>query len=185
MLTEFQKRKLMKLFSMYDAQNLGVLKLADFEQLAQQLAALRGWKPGTPAYESNLNQYLLLQWNRMRAAIKQKLHHAKDSCVSLEEWFAYYNIVLNDKTYQEELKLLTEAVFYVVDADESGQLDKGEWTALFRVYNLPVIYVDETFARIDRDGDDVLSKEEVLSTFQVFLYSNEPEQSGNYMFGPI
>lgn len=185
MLTEFQKRKLMKLFSMYDAQNLGVLKLSDFEQLAQRLAELRGWKPGTPAYEKNLNQYLFFQWNRIRTTIKQKLQHPKDGSVNLEEWFAYYNIVLNDKTYQEELNLLTEAVFYVVDVDETGHLDKSEWADLFRVYNLPVIYVDETFARIDLDGDGVLSKEEVLSMVQVFLNSDEPDQPGNYMFGPI
>jgi Ca2+-binding EF-hand superfamily protein len=185
MLTEFQKQKLMKLFSMYDAQNLGVLKLSDFERLAQRLAELRGWKPGTPAYEKNLNQYLLFQWNQIRTAIKQTLNRPKEGHVNLEEWFAYYNIVLNDEASQEEQGRLTEAVFYVVDVDESGNLDKGEWADLFRVYNIPVIYVDETFARIDLDGDGVLSKEEVLSMVQVFLYSNDPKQSGNYMFGPI
>lgn len=184
-LTELQKRKLMKLFCMYDAKNLGVLKLSDFEQLAQRLADLRGWKANTPAYEETLNRYVLLQWNRIRALIQQKLNRLHSNHIRLEDWLAYYDIVLNDKTYQDELMMLPEAVFNVVDVDESGLLDKREWADLFRVYNIPVIYVEETFNRIDVDGDGVLSKEEVLSMIQDFLYSSDPDKPGNYMFGPI
>jgi len=184
MLTELQKRKLMKLFCMYDACNIGVLKISDFERLAQQLAELRGWKPGTAAYEKIINQYLF-RWNRMRTEIKQTLHIRNDGQVNLDEWLNYYDIVLNDQSYKEELLALVEAVFNVVDVDESGHLDKGEWTKLFRAYNIPIIYVEETFTRIDRDGDGVLSKEEVLSMMREFYYSNDPSAVGNYMFGPI
>ncbi len=100
MLTELQKRKLMKLFSMYDAKNLGVLKLSDFEQLAQRLADLRGWKADTPAYEEALNRYVLLQWNRIRAFIQHKLNRLPSNHISLEDWLAYYDIILNDEAYQ-------------------------------------------------------------------------------------
>jgi hypothetical protein len=102
MLTELQKRKLMKLFCMYDAKNLGVLKLADFEQLAQRLADLRGWKADTPLYEEALNRFVILQWNRIRAFIQQKLNRHVSNHVSLEDWLAYYDIVLNDQTYQDQ-----------------------------------------------------------------------------------
>lgn len=184
MLTELQKRKLMKLFCMYDACNLGVLKISDFERLAQQLADLRGWKPGTAAYEKITSQYLF-RWNRIRAEIKQTLHIRNDAQVNLDEWLSYYDIVLNDQRYERELLALGEAVFNVVDIDESGHLDKEEWTALFRAYNIPVVYVDETFAHIDHNGDGVLSKEEVLLMIREFYYSNDPNAAGNYMFGPI
>lgn len=185
MLTDLQKRKLMKLFCMYDAKNLGVLKFADFEALAQRLAELRGWKPDTAAFEQALTQYVLLQWNRMRALIQEKLNHLHTNHISLDEWLAYYDIVLSDKAYEKELMLLPEAIFNVVDVDESGNLDKEEWANLFRVYNIPVIYVEETFNRIDTDGDGVLSKNEVVAMLQDFLYSNDPNNPGNFMFGPI
>lgn len=184
MLTELQKRKLMKLFCMYDACNLGVLKISDFEQLAQRLAELRGWKPGTEAYEKITSQFLF-RWNRIRTEIKQTLHTRNDGQVNLEEWLTYYDMVINSQERKEELMTLAEAVFNVVDVDESGHLDQAEWTELFRVYNIPVIYVEETFARIDCDGDGVLSKEEVLSMIQEFYYSGEPDAAGNYLFGPI
>ncbi len=81
MLSELQKRKLMKLFCMYDVCNLGVLKISDFERLAQQLAELRGWKPSTAAYDKITSQYLF-RWNRMRAEIKQTLQIRNDG----HEW---------------------------------------------------------------------------------------------------
>jgi EF-hand domain pair len=193
MLTDFQKRKLMKLFSMYDACNLGVLKISDFECLAQRLADLRGWQPNTEPYEDITSKYLLL-WNRMRSEIKHKVLSQENieeattqirSQVNLEEWFIYFDIVLNDPSYHEETLALTETVFAVVDTDESGHLDKEEWANFFRVYNIPVIYVEETFAKIDLDGNGVLTKDEVLSMIKDFYFSNDPDASGNYMFGPI
>ncbi len=184
MLTELQKRKLMKLFCMYDTCNLGVLKIADFERLAQQLAELRGWKPGSADYERITSQYLF-RWNRIRSEIKETLNVRNDGRVNLDEWLTYYDIVLNNRSHEKELLALAEAVFNVIDLDESGHLDKDEWTALFRAYNIPVIYVEETFARIDLDGDGVLNKEEVLSMIREFYYSDDPNATGNYMFGPI
>ncbi len=184
MLTELQRRKLMKLFSMYDACNFGVLKISDFEQLAQRLAALRGWKVGSSAYEEISGKYLF-RWNQMRAKIKEKVNHRMDSRVTLEEWLAYHDLILSDPSYREQVAALAEAIFNVVDVDESNHLDKEEWANLFRVYNIPIIYVEDTFTKIDLNGDGVLSKDEVLSLIQDFYYSDDPNTVGNYMFGPI
>lgn len=197
MLSELQKRKLTKLFSMYDAQNLGILKLSDFERLAQRLAELRDWKPDTLPYEDITSKFLLL-WNRMRAEIKKKTSnpvakqgsfevidaHARNQ-IDLEEWFTYYDIVLHDESYRSEILAFSSSLFSVIDTDGSGNLDKDEWVNFFRVYNIPVVYASETFKKIDRDDDGVLSMEEVLSTMHDFHFSNDPHIPANYMFGPI
>lgn len=81
--------------------------------------------------------------------------------------------------------MLPQTIFNVLDVDESGHLDKSEWNNLFRAYNIPVIYVEETFNRIDSDRDGTLSREEVLSMLKDFLYSSDPDKPGNYMFGPV
>ncbi len=197
MLTEFQKRKLMKLFSMYDACNLGVLKISDFELLAQRLADLRGWKEDSNHYRDISGKFIYL-WNRIRSEIKNVYNSQPHilnnpdawntqirSQVSVEEWFTYFEVVLNNQNYKAEILALSDAIFSVIDTDESGHLDKSEWAELFRVYNISVIYVDETFAKIDIDGDGNLSKDEVMSMIEEFYYSNDPESAGSYMFGPI
>jgi hypothetical protein len=197
MLTEFQKRKLMKLFSMYDACNLGVLKISDFEELAQRLADLRGWKEDSNSYRDISGKFIYL-WNRIRSEIKNVYNSQPHilnnpdawntqirSQVSLDEWFTYFKVVLNNDNHKEEILALSDAIFTVIDTDESGHLDKSEWAELFRVYNISVIYVDETFAKIDINGDGNLSKDEVMSMIEEFYYSNDPESAGSYMFGPI
>jgi hypothetical protein len=197
MLTEFQKRKLMKLFSMYDACNLGVLKISDFECLAQRFADLRGWKSDSIPYDDIESKFIYL-WNRMRSEIKNVYNSRPEvlnnpdawntqirTQISLEEWFIYFEVVLANKDYHEEVLALSSAIFTVVDTDESGHLDKTEWADLFRVYNIPVIYVDETFAKIDVNGDGNLSKEEVMAMINEFYFSSDPDSAGSYMFGPI
>jgi hypothetical protein len=136
MLTEFQKRKLMKLFSMYDACNLGVLKISDFECLAERLADLRGWAVDSIPYDDISSKFIYL-WNRMRSEIKNVYNSRPEvlnnpdawntqirTQISLEEWFIYFDVVLGNKDYHEEVLALSSAIFTVVDTDESGHLDK-------------------------------------------------------------
>lgn len=184
MLGDVQKRKLLKLFAMYDGCNLGTLNISDFEALAQRLCDLRGWKPGSAEYLSIESKYLF-RWNRIRAEIKGKLHRPIDSRITLEEWLAFHDLVLQDKRYLEEVKALSEAVFNTIDVDESGFLDKEEWKNLFRVYNIPVVYVDESFNMIDRNGDGKLSKDEVTSMIEDFYFNDSPDAPANHMFGPL
>lgn len=80
---------------------------------------------------------------------------------------------------------MAELVFKIIDLDESGNLDQNEWQTLFQVYNIPVIYAPESFAKIDLNQDGFLSREEVLSALQEFYDSDDPEVAGNYIFGPI
>jgi len=197
MLTEFQKRKLMKLFSMYDACNLGVLKISDFECLAQRLADLRGWKVDSSAYEDISSKFIYL-WNRMRSEIKNVYNSQPEvlnnpdawttqirTQITVKEWFTYFEVVLPNPDYHQEVLALSDAIFTVVDTDQSGNLDKAEWAELFRVYNISVIYVDETFAKIDANSDGNLSKQEVMTMIKEFYFSNDLESVGSYMFGPI
>ncbi len=183
MLTQIQKRKLIKLFSMYDADNLGVLKLPDFERVAHKLAQLKGWKPGSSDYQTLLDKYAYL-WIHMRAEIKNKINHKLESQVTIEEWLKYHEIVLDNQEYKEEIKSIATLVFDAVDLDENGNIDRQEWKNLFQVYNIPVVYLEESFSQIDCNHDGLISKEELLSSLKDFYYSQDPDATGNFMFGP-
>ena len=50
MLTELQKRKIIKLFTIYDADNHGYLLFSDYEKIAHKLADLKGWKSDDMEY---------------------------------------------------------------------------------------------------------------------------------------
>lgn len=182
MLTSLQKRKLTKLFSMYDVQNTGVLQLSSFEQIAHRLAQLREWKPGTPAYEAIREKYVY-RWIRLRGDIEESIHNRLGSRIELKQWLQYYENLLEQEQFRKELKNLGTMIFEVIDLDENGRLDQEEWKRLFQVYHLPVVYLDKVFAQLDTDQDGWLSQEQVLTLLEEFYFSDDPEALGNSMFG--
>lgn len=75
------------------------------------------------------------------------------SNVQLKDWLQYFETMLdkNDPRYQDEVHSLGSMIFDVCDMDDSGPLDRNEWFALFKAYNLPVVYADESFAKLDKN----------------------------------
>lgn len=183
-LTNLQERKLMKLFSMYDADNTGILKVHNFQTLVDRLAALRHWKADSPEY-TRLSDKFMYRWFHIKAEIKDKLCEPKTSSIGLNEWILFYSEVLKDTSYRDHIYELVNLIFDAVDTDASGQLCIQEWRQLFQVYGIPVIYAQESFESIDTDRDQHLTKDEVLQRIEEFYYSQDSNAPGNFMFGPL
>lgn len=183
-LTEWQKRKLIKLFNLYDASQSGFLKLSDFERIGRNLATLKGYKSGSFIYEQLLIQFMY-HWIRIRGEIKRKIDRKFDATVTLAEWLLYHERVLADPFYHRHIDFLTKQIFDVVEVDESGCFDCQEWQKLLQIYGIPVVQAEEAFATIAQNHDGLLSRTTVISLLEEFYYSQEPDASGNYLFGAI
>ena len=59
------------------------------------------------------------------------------------------------------------------------------WTILFQVFNIPVVYANETLAKIDSNHDEILTKQEVMPLLEEFYFSDDPNATGKGMFGPF
>jgi len=184
MLSNLKRRKLVKLFTMYDACNFGFLKFADYEQIVSRLANLRGFKIDSNEYQRMIEKYGF-QWIKMRGDIKELLQKKQESNVSLEEWLAYHEIVLQNGDHQKTTRVLDELVFDTVDVDRSNNLDLSEWKIFFSIFNIPVVYADDSFQQIDRNGDGSITREELFPLLEEFYYSEDENAIGNRVFGPI
>jgi len=184
MLSNLKRRKLVKLFTMYDACNIGFLKFADYEQIVSRLANLRGFKIDSNEYQKMIEKYGF-QWIKMRGDIKELLQKKQESNVSLEEWLAYHEIVLQNGDHQKTTRVLDELVFDTVDVDRSNNLDLSEWKIFFSIFNIPVVYADDSFQQIDRNGDGSITREELFPLLEEFYYSEDENAIGNRVFGPI
>jgi Ca2+-binding EF-hand superfamily protein len=180
MLTELQKRKLIKFFSMHDATYNGTLVYQDFENIVKKLADLRNWGSRSPKYPLLQNK-CMNDWK----GLKGDADKSHDKKVSLEEWLNYYDGILSDETkYNQEVHFFMELVFEIFDANEDGKISQQEWAGLLSVYNVSPVYAPLVFPKLDANQDGFLSKEEVLQLIRDFFYSNEPEAPANDMFGP-
>jgi Ca2+-binding EF-hand superfamily protein len=184
MLSNLKRRKLVKLFTMYDACNSGFLKFADYEQIVARLATLRGFKIDSNEYQLMIEKYGF-QWIKMRGDIKEILQKKQESNVSLEEWLVYHEIVLQESDHQKMIRALDELVFNTVDIDRSNNLDLTEWKIFFSIFNIPVVYADESFQHIDQNGDGSITREELFPLLEEFYYSEDENAVGNKVFGPI
>ena len=184
MLSELRTRKLTKLFAMYDAQNHGVLQFSDFERIVHKLADLRGWKIGEERYDKLKNKYAY-RWITMQAEIKKKIHKNMDYKIDIDEWLKYHELAFQDESYRREVTIFAELIFDIIDLDRSGKLDQLEWMTLYQVFNIPVVYANESFEKMDYNHDGLLSKEEFLPLIEDFYCSDDSNATGNEIFGPI
>lgn len=180
MLTDLQKRKLTKLFSMYDSDFTGVLVKNDFELMFRKLSTLRDWSKRSPRYIV-LEEKLMHRWAGLEK--KADTHHNDE--ISIDEWFAYYDDVLTDaKASPEMIADLIELVFDVFDEDEDGKINQQEWGHLLAVFNESPVYAPLIFPTLDQDHDGWLTKGEIKALFINFCYSDDPNEPANQMFGP-
>lgn len=184
MIGELQRRKLVKVFSMYDTCNSGALTFSDFERVVQSLADLKGWKPESPEYTQLLSKFMH-RWTHLKGNIQDNVAAHAIGNVQLKDWLQYFEDMLDSEArYQDEIHSLGGMIFDVCDVDDSGHLDRNEWFALFKAYNLPVVYADEAFAKLDKNQDGMLQRDEVVHALKDFYYSEDPQEPANFMFGP-
>lgn len=180
MLTDLQKRKLTKLFSMYDSDYTGILVKEDFELMFKKLTTLRNWSQRSSRYLV-LQDKLMRKWQRL--AKKADTSHNKQ--VSRAEWLAYYEEVMADsQTCSEEIVGLMDLIFDVFDQDEDGKVSQTEWGQLLSVFNESPVYAPLIFPGLDGDQDGYLTKQEVAKLFEDFCCGSDPDSLANSMFGP-
>lgn len=179
-LTDLQKRKLTKLFSMYDSDYTGTLVKDDFELMFKKLSTLRNWSRRSP-------RCLVLQDKLMRKwqGLAQKADTSHNQEVSLPEWLTYYDEILaNTKAYSEEVASLMELIFDVFDQNEDGKVNQEEWGQLLAAFNESPVHAPLIFPSLDNNQDGWLTKAEILRLFHDFCYSDESDNPANRMFGP-
>ncbi|MEO1521529.1 MAG: calcium-binding protein [Cyanobacteria bacterium J06633_2] len=181
MLTELQTRKLVKLFSMYDADYKGHIHRDDFENIAKKLAKRRNWSLRSPRYVTLSNQFTY-DWK----CLVRDADTGKNKQLSLEEWLSYYDQVLsNPDAYQKSAQQLMDLVFDAFDVDEDGKICADEWGDFLSVFNVCPVYAPRVFPGLDSDNNGFLCKEEVKAAFHDFFYSEDESCPANQMFGPF
>ncbi len=184
MLAPIQKKKLIKLFTMFDVNNSGKLKLSDFETIAKKFCKLQGYKSDSQEAIEVVDRFCY-RWIYLKGEIERDVHHARGANVTLEEWLIFHENKLNEESFKAHLNKLREIIFEVIDINNNAQIEQSEWRNLFEIYQIPVVYCDETFALIDGDQDGIISREELFQRLDEFYYSQDESAPGNYIFGPI
>jgi Ca2+-binding EF-hand superfamily protein len=181
MLGHLQIKKLIRRFEVSDTDYNGILERSDFERIAELTAELRGWSTDSPAYET-LYGNLMGWWTGMQSAADVD----QSNQVTLQEWLAYHDKLLSDPAvYQATIGAVVEFDMVVYDLDGDGALNLGDYTAFFKSLGLSTAMAAEAFARLDMNGDGLISHAELLQLVDEYFKSNDPQAAGNWMLGPF
>jgi len=181
MLSDLQTLKLTRYFQVYDVNEDGLVGVADFERVVANMRVLHG-AIDRSEQAHRLRAAYMGHWEALRASADVD----RDGGVDLDEWLAYWELVLaDDRRYEAEVEAIVDRLFRAFDTDGDDRIGSDEFCNFFAAFGLESSLGRSVFVELDTDQDGALSRSELLDIGQEFYRGNDPEAAGNLLFGPI
>lgn len=188
MLADLQTRKLTRQFRQLDADGGGTLKWNDFEALLKRLGEARGWPADSPRAAQARSCYEGL-WK----TLEKHGDGNRDGEVSLTEWLDFHRVALCDSqvllqinpAYEELVVTMTRFIQETLDEDGDGRVTIEEYSEFCEAYGIGEGEAKSCFAGLDRNGDGVLTRAEILDLVLEYYCSDDPKAPGNQFFGSV
>ena len=186
MLGDFQKKKLTKLFHMYDKDKNGKLEEADFIRLHQKRCTLRGWLPGSAEYDKFRKTHVAY-WNHIRKFADRN----GDDHVTLDEWLRAWGELAGGKLVS--LKVLPADIqdqiafaFDALDLDGDGKAGPEDYRLFLKAMDSSdEAHAADIFKVLDLNGDGHVSKDEAMQLSAEFFLGDDPKLAGNQLYGRL
>lgn len=179
MLSELRRKKMARLFQVYDVNKSGSLEQSDFERIAANFCQIHGWQPESDGYQV-MHQAQIAQWQQIQAMSDTN----NDTKVSLAEYLgAYENIEDESAFYEATVNAIVDLTFDYFDRDQDGAMTAVEFSEVYAVFNLPAAEAEAAFAQMDESDDGRIHKTDALRLVREFYLSDDPEAAGNIFFG--
>jgi Ca2+-binding EF-hand superfamily protein len=181
MLTDLQRRKLNRMFEMYDVDKNGVVEQADYEQVVKNLASIYALAPKSAELDKVHAQHMDI-WSNVR-----QLSSAPDKTrVTREEFIAGYEKILGGKAaFIAQMGTLADAMIAIADRNRDGKLSLKEYADNLRGFDMKLSEADalDTARRLDKSGGGFLTREDIARLVEEFFYSDDPTAPGNGLLG--
>lgn len=165
-----RQQKLMYLFELLDRDKSGTIELKDFQLVGHDLAELRGWQPKTHAYE--MLQTSLIGFGKL---LQQLADRDGNQQIDQTEWLH----CLEKEIDYDFVNLFLE----IIDTNQDGQIAMEELKTFYQAYDINTEELEEAFDTLDLNQDGYISQEEFEKIFAQFLYSDDVQAPGNWIFG--
>lgn len=181
MLTDLQQQKLVHYFNVLDYDKSGTLEQKDFLSIGENLSVLWGFPEGSDEYKASL-----IRCGRIWDDFRKFIDKDQDNAASLDEWleFADETIVNGDEElYSRHINKVSMEIIDLFDTDGDGYLSLNEYLDLFMAYRIEIRHSAKAFTKLDKNQDDLISRDELLLAIREFFRSDNESAPGNWLFG--
>lgn len=181
MLRGIRKKKIEKLFEVYDANGNGHLDMNDAVVLAERFIKEFAWPKGGPA-ESEFKGGFFKIWTRLFREADANHDHT----VSKKEFLQYYEkITSDDAHFYKHIKPFLDDLFSLLDTDKDGLLTKEDYKAFYRAFNNSDEEAESAFSKMDVNNDGVISHLEFYTMMYHFYMCPNPNHHSRNFFGMV
>lgn len=180
--TALLDRKIDVCFGHGDQNGDGVLEPADALALAARIIAYLGEPFNSPKAQALLNAFETF-W----AHVSEQFDSDSDGQISPAEWRAGLTRGFAEDIagYEAGFKPLAQATFDICDRDGNGKVYPKEFAAFHKAFGMSPHQSQIAFDKLDTNGNGYLEVEELLTAWQEYYTSDDPEAGGNWLFGDI
>lgn len=178
MLTPLLISKQTHFFNILDFDSNGIIQQDDFEDIADNLCIIRDFDPGTPEYDTVMKLTNGI-WDNL-------LPYVDGNEGTLQHWLQFMGALVDPKhadKYNLYVRRFVEILYSLFDVNDDGYISQTEYIDLFIGMRIEVRFAPKAFKKLDQNNDGRLSKEEIFSAVDEFIKSDDPNATGNWLFG--
>lgn len=178
MLSDFRKKKLSFLYRFFDKDSSGTVEKKDFEQAAENITKLRGWKQGDAKYKETFDT-LLKVWNDLESVADTD----KNGAVTIDEWVSMWDkFAQNPSSAFAWQSLYCKFIFQLQDATGDGAIDSDEYIPVCVSFGRSEEEGVTAFKKMSK-GKSTVSWSEFQELWREFFATEDPNAPGNFIFG--
>ena len=185
MLTPLQERKAKRMFEVFDINNDGKIERNDFNLILNRLSDVVPFSKQSETYKG-LNYLYQNRWKKMLFFADGIIDNEKDKMISVEEWIAYCNSLIEKNSYEEDILPITCYVirlFANQNEKENFKIDVYVFEKFFSAYGIDKELAVQTFKKLDVQEKGYLTEDEITTYWREFYESDDENALGNYFFG--
>ncbi|MFT6865340.1 MAG: Ca2+-binding EF-hand superfamily protein [Cyclobacteriaceae bacterium] len=181
MLTEFQTQKMIHFYSMLDYTKNGKLTVEDFLAIAENLCVLWKYREGTEEYNE-----IIAKCKKNWRDLTRIMPNLMVEEITRKDWLQFVDQFLvngEDSQYEMYVENFVNEIFDYFDTNKDGLISIEEFVDIFMAYHIEIRYSAKSFTKLDLNGDETLSREELLIAVRQYFRSDNKEDKGNWLFG--